>query len=1764
MSDNYGTPQQVSRVLPAKDRQFTNVVFQKGKPPLDAELNLQDDIKAEQQRVLIQSQTPSGWVSDAVGSLRDYVTAKNWSNHFYLGKGTQSDPPAGFSDVQYAVVNGWMVPVAGTRLDGAANQIRLNPAPETNSRVDFVFLEVWRAAVAPNPSQTNKPSASTVFRYGNVEYGGPNPVDDFEDPAIGFETTRRVQVQYRIRVFGQGSGGGSGVALDVYPDGLGDPNIHGQGASSSPVAGFAFQNMRSELGDAGLWRAGNGNPTNGLGTVDGYVYAIPICAVFRRNSNTFVAVSGAGNPNQNGAYDRNRSAANLTDPRDGARVFTAPTLNQVLSRGGTGTFAVSGLSGSPLSDPVFVSELASGPKFLVLKSGGRKEIVEITAVDLNSSPGTVTISSRGRAGTSSYEWEAGTELELFTVRPDGLFADEIAARDILDLRRSITFGEWDYHRMLTHNLDLLFRNRLFSTYKQNGTGGFTEGPVLTEVSYLWSQGNDSNRPNHTGLVDGPDGVRTVFSDSAIAETGITTLLDPSAPSTAGLVPALNAGVNWGLDPGFTPSGWINNTDGEWSNGSMIFLNIGGPTGTTGARGSFADNGPEEGSVRFLMPRENPDNSPFKINFIAEPITQPKSSEDTGPDRPGPLFPRMETGFEKPFIALGGVLRPDLRSTSLSTDTMFTSPSGPYPEIDFGIDFDATSDDLLLSGTRTLRDMLTDGGKDPSGESSEAYLILFGDANNPVNNGVFKIVGAGTAAGGTLRPASSPTGLVLKAVTVGFSSFVPAVLPTPPETMTGEIRSQYSTSNDADLIGVPSAVVAFTDIQNVFGGESNPWNATNTGGNALGAQVSSKAVLTTGVQYGPSRGGFIRTPDTISRAALRVTSGDLLRRPVSEIDATFAPATGFPQGETEFEVNDLRTWSRVSRDYRSDIYAENAREAELFVDTKTRTLVFRPFQKKDITLHTMSGLGSGSLIGDPLYPNTSNPKDAATVFVSPSTADVQNAIPLPNEILPAFGRQDIPFHVYQGPGDNFLGGINHLFCDTLGDTDSVFRVIGGPPVPAGGVQPMLFQTGDVTGVAYGGRSEITIPQHPAYQARLIAVRKERSGGKSLRGIQLPPYLGIARLYGVYERQDYINNAVPVDPSSSVPTPGAFLPDRVTPKANFPTNLLREDARQNTLFILEDGAEDATGSKGDHTYIVTSESLDITRIPGFGGPNATDFSDFDYVVEAVVFGFARGFISENNYVLTRRLDGQGNPVNPSQEFEVESVIPAPAPNGVPLYTLYDRVAYQGDPFMTRDGETRQSADAPVRYGQILRQDSYELNFPIQQYDENGDMLVETPNLRPLEILASLDFWTTLGTGGLSGQVFEDTITDVGFLQGDRIAELPSDPRMETASKLFTSPSEHVLNASQTWNVVDATGLDEGGGVGDVVLTFQYRGETRTVTVTNVTATPGSESVVASQIVQGLNTARLTFPWVSGAWEGGTSFRIVSNIPGSLGNEIRVSISLAGGSPSVTRAFLNLSGRPAFASPRGETPDVTVEYSGILSGNLVGGVSVGTSSEPANPSSDYNGMIAQLPLGILVQDSDFASESVSGRSLAIVPSIQDPRAGMPVPSHGIGTSGDWIMMSDGSIKQYTAFDEEEAPSGTKRFRVLRGASATALESGAPIRWSFGTGLDATSNSGVLLGKALLVRNTTEEAFVAGASGRTRSFGDEIQMVILTSATFGGENFDAEISASGYGDGFAAADRYRLEGKPMERVRGQVPEVGDLVPYRERDGIRIDSDCP
>ena len=1782
MSESLGNG--VSRTLTALNRQFKGVVFQSGKPPLDAEFNLQDSIHNAALRDLIREQMPSGFILDPLQANTDYVTNPDFSNFFRMG-----DTPVGYDDsALWANVNGWVIPVTGTASSGTDNRVDLFPPPASDTRIDLVFLEAWLVAIAPNPSTVDKPSASTLYKYGNTQFGGVNIPDDIEDPTIGFETTERLQVQYRIRIFGQGTGLGGSVALSVYPDGLDDPSVKAQGAASSPVVGFTWTNMRDALGDPGLWRAGDGNADNVLNTIDGYTYAIPIAAVFRRNTSTFVARTNAGNANQNGGLNRNPVVIAVGNPAEATRVFTSVSLAGTLNTTSIGAIAVTGLANSGLDNAALYT---NGPVFLTIGSGSGSEIIAVSSVLVSA--GTITIASRGRLGTQAIPHGAATALQFYCFRPDGLFSDQIAPNDILDLRKTVSMGNWDHDQLLQHNLGLLFKNKLRSSYKQSGSSD-CEGSVVPEIA-TFPTTSLSPVPNQTEQVDSPDGIREVFSDAVVIQQGVTLILKPTASGGPNPIdmPDYTAGApTWDTAADFVPSGW-QPTSAGLQNGSVINLFLGGGSGSDGVRKSAGG----ARVTRFATPKElwvgashEGNQTPFKMRFVGSSpaandglFCEPSVTGENDAKHPGPMYPLAQLNFEYPFIVLGGVVQNLLRSTNADAVSIVTA-AGLYAEVDFpGLDFTSSdwidSSDLLnpnlvskplLHGTKTLYDMLTKHGSDITGASSELYVVLTGDTVNSANCGVFKVIGAGSSAGQyTSVLGTNANSLVVAGLQVGWADFVDA------SGLTAEVRSQYTNTEDgpdSSVGNAAAAVIVMTDLAGTLGALSNPWRAATLAGNAMVFPTASAVVLSTAVIYGPGRGAFVRVPDAIDRFAVvnPVSSTYLLRRALGTLDS-LAGQAGAPTNEIYYPNQTAQTWAGLSDhglaapeinnslngNGRGNL-TEQLRDGELFADTGSKTLVIRPFRKVGLSINLRDvAIDSGTALIPNAYLSGKTVDDAGIFNVGAT-----QAYSLAPEYMPHFGRQDIPVFCYSPLETTpaviqalpFYFGVNHLFADSVITTDAVFNLIGGTDNGgAAGVRSLLFQTGVASGLTYGEFGPIPGGGN-GYQSRLYEDINIRSSDlpPGLKGIQLPPFLGVARVYGVYDRREWLAGT------------GAWRADRVTPETGGapPKNLIRVNADKQTLFIVKGGAQDVTDNANDHTYVIPSNLIDISLSGQFTSGEV--FEDLSYVVECEVFGFARGFINLNNYVLARRTNGAGQvPAGLADDISMVLALALP-PNE--CYTAYHRTVYQGDPYMTRGAIARVVSDYEPRFGQLPISSAFELRTAIQQYYSSGiqagSQVPEIPNARSLEILAVADFSTTLGTGKIGGVLASGTATDIGHIasSGTRLPRTNTQNQWQTEARTFTQGQPDTApRGSLVIRVLQASGMSIGQGI-----RISDGSATMGIMRSNVNFTGASAALTAQDLADYINATIYPFTPVKAYWNGGSDVLIQAVNPGV--NSLQVGLLPAGATRLIT-GF-------ALLAPTGYGPSSTSRF-------LVGGVDLNTNaarSHDAPTPIAMAGLTERLPLGILVNDHEFLGEDParSGSSMLAVSQSAGQIAGnMRVPTINgqeydrlNGITGH-LGMADGAVLLYGAWTNANT-TGTKLFRVYRGASVYVLDGqnsqapGGPVDWVSGDLLDGAILKGaVLAGRAYLVRNYPETAF-----GAQTSHGDEIQMVIVTRGIMGeslaceeGYALVGQISPTGYGDGYAAADRYRLEGHPLysgagfgASKKGPNPVV-ILAPYPTED---------
>jgi hypothetical protein len=524
----------VSRYLDGRDAQFAFVVYQFNRPPLDSELNLTGLAELETKAESIRSRYPSGWLMNELSPKSDFGTNSNYSNFFYFGRNTTNET----RNPSWAIVNGWLVPVTGTRTgqpplnpnnSDTHNKIELNP-PSTStggSKAEFVFLEVWLQRIDVDPPSPaiapGKPQRGFLYRFGNVECGFDNLPDGLLDPDLNFETTKRVQIQYRIRTI-------QGVNLIQYPEGFDPVTVLAQGPLSSPST-IPFENMREDLGDPGLWRAGTGDPTT-FGTVDGYVYAIPLCAVFRRNGAGFNDVG-----NLAGAFNRNSIAV----AREDATSFTAvPQLPATISE--TDTV----LNFTSITGTVLETINSFGEAFFRIN----QEIVRVTSVVDTGAVFQVTI-DRGQLGTTTRSHDSGTDMVLYTVRPDGLYADQIAVTDILDLRHAVA-DHFDYTEILKTNLVSLMKGELRTTWKRFGSSN-PAGPVV-----LYGDRITDSTTFVGGLsrLDAPNGNRRAFSDSIVTERYVVSVRAPTNTTndpTVSLSPLQIAVVPYNIEVLWTAS-----------------------------------------------------------------------------------------------------------------------------------------------------------------------------------------------------------------------------------------------------------------------------------------------------------------------------------------------------------------------------------------------------------------------------------------------------------------------------------------------------------------------------------------------------------------------------------------------------------------------------------------------------------------------------------------------------------------------------------------------------------------------------------------------------------------------------------------------------------------------------------------------------------------------------------------------------------------------------------------------------------------------------------------------------------------------------------------------------------------------------------------------------------------------------------------------------------------------------------------------------------
>ena len=201
-------------------------------------------------------------------------------------------------------------------------------------------------------------------------------------------------------------------------------------------------------------------------------------------------------------------------------------------------------------------------------------------------------------------------------------------------------------------------------------------------------------------------------------------------------------------------------------------------------------------------------------------------------------------------------------------------------------------------------------------------------------------------------------------------------------------------------------------------------------------------LSISILYPPGLPATANVPANIHKIGITPPNRDhFLRNALSDLDTTNTSALPLISGEIDLPTsNHISLWNRLPSSSLPTgwttnlggqiINEESDKESEVFKDEGSKTLVLRPYQKKQVILHQHEAPSDQI---PTLYGNGVTAVDGGALFI-------KNAVyTLPEALLPRFGRQDIPLHTRTSSSDSFLSGLNHIFADKVSTSDTVFNI-----------------------------------------------------------------------------------------------------------------------------------------------------------------------------------------------------------------------------------------------------------------------------------------------------------------------------------------------------------------------------------------------------------------------------------------------------------------------------------------------------------------------------------------------------------------------------------------------------------------------------------------------------------------------------------------------------------------------------------------------------
>jgi hypothetical protein len=265
----------VSRVssISSSQASIDSVVFQQGKSILDFDLNVTQDVLKNSIESLARS------ILSKSGFLKSIAITSSYSSPNV----TISIPP-----VDVALL-GKIVRLSSSSATGTIT------STANVSSDAFFWIELWYQEIIPDGTSGETGKTSVIKPYGYAD-DNSSLSNTMKDVTFGAETTRRVQLRWRVRSAQTTSSNFTNTAITAR--GGNDDSVAGYNFYLSNSYAFSAETVLGAssvknslleyalLNDSGVYIAGRGTDADAqaLNTIDGRVYAFSLCTVAANSS----------------------------------------------------------------------------------------------------------------------------------------------------------------------------------------------------------------------------------------------------------------------------------------------------------------------------------------------------------------------------------------------------------------------------------------------------------------------------------------------------------------------------------------------------------------------------------------------------------------------------------------------------------------------------------------------------------------------------------------------------------------------------------------------------------------------------------------------------------------------------------------------------------------------------------------------------------------------------------------------------------------------------------------------------------------------------------------------------------------------------------------------------------------------------------------------------------------------------------------------------------------------------------------------------------------------------------------------------------------------------------------------------------------------------------------------------------------------------------------------------------------------------------------